>query len=604
MNKAIQKKYHAPTGHRQSIEYHVLAQNKRKLYFNSDYFEIKYSNQLKTQQVFDEKDTFNSRQTLAEMKSFNLKDKEKQMKIDSKIWNFVHIDETAKRIRFNSTGILDFKYLLDNIKHKFNHFGEIIIENEDIEILKDNDFGEISFDKVYIKGCPRLRRIHYNAFGKQSDKIKEFWAWRNENNLLPISESNSDYDLMKLINSLVNCTEIKMYSFKLQPIKLNILKKLSLTGNYAPIKITSICDYAFYECDQIEEINLSYNNISYISEYGFDFRNSYDNTLVIYLFDNKLDESSFAIDSLCNFKRAVKFRLLGNNIIYLDEEVFKTFLDANQLNTIEIDKRYFDMKNKENQWNQLNVKYQKRISFRELIIENYDLKSIEENQFEEMNCDEIVIKNCSRLKQIHWNAFGKQTDKISQFNLWPKLPNLISKPDSNYDLMKLINSLVNCQIVSLIPFHHEIQPLKLKKLTKFILKGLKSSIKITSICDYAFYECDSIQWIDLSENNINNISENAFHFKTKCDQSKLEICLTNNNLDELSFAINSLTKFNKPTELYLWGNNIIYLDEEVFKPFLDVNKSNSIEIDKRYFHFNNQNNQWTEDIHFEGIHIK
>ena len=263
----------------------------------------------------------------------------------------VYIDECVNRLRFCTKGILDFKNLLKDLKKK--HFAEVIIENEDIESIEDGDFNEISFDGVNVNYCPKLKRIHWNAFGMQSDQIKTFNAWNINDNSLPnlISETNTDYDLIKLINSLTNCEQIKMYSLndELQPIKLHNLKIITIYGNNSSIKIKSINDFAFYECDKIEEIHLGWNNISFISENAFHFRNQNDKELIINLYCNNLNESSFALNSLSNFKRPTKLKLDSNQIIYLSEEVFKPFLDANQCNEIEIENTYFDVKNNKNQ---------------------------------------------------------------------------------------------------------------------------------------------------------------------------------------------------------------------------------------------------------------
>ena len=108
---------------------------------------------------------------------------------------------------------------------------------------------------------------------------------------------------------------------ELQPIKLNNLKKLKLFGHSSLYKLTSICSYAFYECNQIELINLASNNINYISKDAFHFRCENDKKLIIILTDNKLNESSFTLNSLSNCKRPMQFNLLWNKIKYLHESV-------------------------------------------------------------------------------------------------------------------------------------------------------------------------------------------------------------------------------------------------------------------------------------------
>ena len=587
MNKSIQKKYHDPTGHRQSIEHKILAPNK-KLYFN-------YANYLKHQE-----------QLKIQVLSSNQNDEEKQLKRDSNILKLVEVDEADGRLRFNSKEILNFKNLLKDFKHK--HFAEVMIQNKDIESIEDNDFGQISFDRVFIGYCPHLKKIHWNAFGMQSDQIKQFYARINDSNLLPslISETNSDYDLIKLINSLVNCEVIWINSFdkELEPIKLHKLKKIVISGCNSSYKIESICSYAFYECDKIEEINLGWNDINFINVNTFLFRNQNDQTLDIVLKANKLNESSFALNSLCNFKRPTKLNLDCNKVKYLNENIFKPFFDANELNEIEIDDRYFDVNNKENQWNQCNEKYHQKIFFNLSISGNNDLESIEDNDFSDKNYKRIYIEFCERLRKIHWNAFGIHSDKILYFRAFIGLLSLRSIKNSQYDLIKLINSLANCKVISIKPFHNELQQIKLKKLKRLEIIGSPfRSIKFIVICDYAFYECDQIEYINLTNNYINYISKNVFCFKSESN-AVLKLDLTNNQLDQSSFAIDSLVNFKRPTKLTLYENKIKYLKEEVFRPFLNVNKYNSIEINERYFDLNDQRNQWIKNIHFERIHIK
>lgn len=499
--------------------------------------------------------------------SSNQSDEEKQLKRNSKNMQLIFVDEGANRLRINSGIILDFKILLKDFK--FKHLNEVIIENEYIESIEDNDFGEISFDRVYINKCPKLKQIHWDAFGMQSDQIKRFDAWKNYVNLLPnlISETNSDYDLIKLINSLVNCEEIYLNSFyeEMQPIKLRNLEYLTLSGYHSSYKIESICSYAFYECDKIELIDLRWNNISYISENAFHFRNENNKILNIVLYINNLEESSFALNSLYNFKRSTKLNLNGNEIKYLNEEFLKPFFDVNELNEIALDNRYFDFKSKENQWNQCNEKYRQRIPF-DLVINNNDLESIEDNDFSDKSYKKIYIQNCSKLQRIHWNAFGIQNDKIEKFFACNELPYLKSIQNSEYDLIKLINSLVNCENIRIKPFHHELQQINLNKSKWLTIDGSDSSIKITVICDNAFYECDNIREVNLSNNNIHYISENVFNFRNE-NNIISEINLTNDQLDQSCFAIDSLTNLKRSTRLILLENQIKYLKEEVFKPF-------------------------------------
>ena len=62
--------------------------------------------------------------------------------------------------------------------------------------------------------------------------------------------------------------------------------------------------------------------------------------------------------------------------------------------------------------------------------------------------------------------------------------------------------------------------------------------------------------------------------------------------------------------MYFLGNDIKYLDEQVFRPFFDANQRNRILINKHYFHVNHNENRWNQSckyykqiINFKRINI-
>ena len=345
MNKLIQKKYHI-TGHQQSIEYYVSAQNKTKLYFN-------VQTQIKVQ----------SEISLSEnvvRKYKEIRFKEKLAKIfDSVFDKKIFVDEKSKIIHTHKSQQLDLKYLFEvvSLKYQNKHFNKLSIENTDLEIIQNDILGGISFGAVCIKNCPNLIRIHKNAFGKHNDKITSFEANIN----LPKCELNGDYDLNELINSLVNCEELILSPFKrnIVAIKLKNLKVIYFEGS--KMKIKSINDYAFYECDKIQHIGLSNNTINFINENAFHFKNQSNQQLIVDLSCNQLNQDGFALNSLINFKRPVKFLVNQNQIKYLDEAMFKQFLETNQINEIVISLNQLDINNQRNQWFQIDQRYIRRI---------------------------------------------------------------------------------------------------------------------------------------------------------------------------------------------------------------------------------------------------
>lgn len=185
---------------------------------------------------------------------------------DSVFGKLIFIDDEYRIIRFNQTEKLDLKFLFEavNCTYEDEHFEELYIENQYIQSINEDILGEIRIDEIYIQDCQNLEYIHYNAFGNQTKFIKKFKVMENLPNLKSVH--NSDYDLYRLINLLVNCEYIHIKSFdkELKSIKLNKLKELYFY--VSSIEMESINSYAFYECDSIEEINLDLNNINYISE--------------------------------------------------------------------------------------------------------------------------------------------------------------------------------------------------------------------------------------------------------------------------------------------------------------------------------------------------
>ena len=98
---------------------------------------------------------------------------------------------------------------------------------------------------------------------------------------------------------------------------------------------------------------------------------------------------------------------------------------------------------------------------------------------------------------------------------------------------------------------------------------------------------------------INYVSENVFNFKNPSDQL-LEIHLWS-NLNEESFALNSLTKFKRPVKFYWQFNHSNYLKEEIFKPFFDADERNMVIVthdpfndNGLYFEPDHHRNHWNQ----------
>ena len=98
-----------------------------------------------------------------------------------------------------------------------------------------------------------------------------------------------------------------------------------------------------------------------------------------------------------------------------------------------------------------------------------------------------------------------------------------------------------------------------------------------------FYDCDTIELINLNWNHIKIINEFAFRFKNRSEKM-LNIDLCNNLLDESSFDLNPLIYFQRPVKLWLNGNNIHYFKKKIFKKFTQ-NSDNQIVIENNVLNF-------------------
>jgi len=119
-----------------------------------------------------------------------------------------------------------------------------------------------------------------------------------------------------------------------------------------------------------------------------------------------------------------------------------------------------------------------------------------------------------------------------------------------------------------------------------VLKDLKNASQyniygndIKSIPEGSFSELKSVYTIFLSNNKINHISTRAFEMVHEIgwDTIDHEIFLDSNQLQSNSFEMGAFDGLNQTTngkpicwEINLMGNNITYLSESIFAPYLDT----------------------------------
>jgi Leucine-rich repeat (LRR) protein len=105
------------------------------------------------------------------------------------------------------------------------------------------------------------------------------------------------------------------------------------------------------------------------------------------------------------------------------------------------------------------------------------------------------------------------------------------------------------------------EQIKLKKLDF-------SSNLIKSVGNFAFMGLPNLSTLSLYQNRIDFIGEDSFRFATS-STVRLTLTLSYNALNGSSFEVGAFSYFDRPVDLYMEYNYITYLDEAVFRPFLN-----------------------------------
>ena len=234
----------------------------------------------------------------------------------------------------------------------------------------------------------------------------------------------------------------------------------------------------------------------------------------------------------------------------------------------------------------LNKKCKKN-HFEGLYIHANSIKSIPEINFGEVYFDKIDISNLNQLKSIHKNAFIGIANHIKSFMI-KETPKLLTTSKSADDLKESINQLINCKEIRLPSFEKVFKRFNLTKLNKITISGFNSQIKIQTIDEDSFYYCNQIEFIAFQYNEIKLIKKNAFRLKSQ-NNEEVYINFLNNKLKNGSFE-NGWFSDNRPIKLYLYENEMNYLDEQVFNQFFDCSSENIICSSE--LNLNDPNNNW------------
>ncbi len=230
-----------------------------------------------------------------------------------------------------------FKDMSLYLEESDKHFNLFHLNNTAIIMLGDNIFRDITFNIISIRGAQNLTRIQSNAFSSHNTQtVREIHVTDQYN----IDEQYIS-EFYNALSSLENVNFICIYLNKLgKSLPTNAFKLVNKSQNlltYTVLKsneIESIGNYAFYYMENLRSLDLISNKINHISKHAFDFFQPSNNTLLIYLEYNNLNDTSIEFGAFIESKRPLQIRLIHNKFTYLDEDIFDHILRIDKRNTI------------------------------------------------------------------------------------------------------------------------------------------------------------------------------------------------------------------------------------------------------------------------------
>jgi hypothetical protein len=205
-------------------------------------------------------------------------------------------------------------------------------------------------------------------------------------------------------------------------------------------------------------------------------------------------------------------------------------------------------------------------SFNTLYIHETNISVI--NSFGNINFDQIIIQNNSKLTEINENSFKKGPKKWLWISNNTKLDNdLIFKVIRNLETTETIK-LTDCKIVSIPPnLFNDKSQVKLFSVSRN---------KISKISKNTFIGLKNLIEVQLDNNQINKIEDFGFNFTSDGNSDRIiVISLNDNKLNDLSFTSNAFPE-NKNVSLNInfQNNDFTKIEREIFGPLIDNRKNN------------------------------
>ncbi|CAF3468111.1 unnamed protein product [Rotaria sp. Silwood1] len=215
--------------------------------------------------------------------------------------------------------------------------------------------------------------------------------------------------------------------------------------------------------------------------------------------------------------------------------------------------------------------------FDTFLLRNTTLSEIPSNVLANLTFLILQFEHNPYLSTIHSDAFINTNDYVRVFET------------SNTNLSETIFASVISNFANLLKItmlNDSVQRIPSNVFCQSTLQQLWFGIHgiatqpLKSVDSYAFYYLPSLQFLRIFSDDLSQFNKESFALRTSCDNEcgLLEIHLGGRQLSSNSFPLTSLTLFGGRSVFirFYQTPNLKYLDEAIFKPYLESDGSKSI----------------------------
>ncbi len=158
--------------------------------------------------------------------------------------------------------------------------------------------------------------------------------------LSPIEYLPPNYDIFHSLSLMLNIEDIKIRGTRITEMPSYAFKPIvghqnRLRGIWIDFGVVEkIGNYLFYGLNSLTTISFHSNRLVSITKNAFHLEKPSNETLGLWLSDNRFNDSGFEIGSFENLRKPTDLRLNHTFITYLDENIFLPFLQSNDKNLI------------------------------------------------------------------------------------------------------------------------------------------------------------------------------------------------------------------------------------------------------------------------------